>query len=271
METEGANLPRVAHFNSDPGSQPNGTSLVWNFQHGDCGWVSISSQKVFLEYFKFPQRSSVVSPRNCSQESRVWVLPEASHWNSWSLISAICKMERKLPKSSHQNCSQCKLDAKVLVNQKACFSYNVEMLAMAVKCKARVAGEWKWVLVNLQHADRLLRESSHSVACSSRFKAAGAAPYLPPSFNHPCRSMKDWVRHEKADFVGVQDYFCFRVTSSSFKKEANKYSETLSWREGVHLLARRQAEQNAWGCSSAYRKLGWCCCPGGPAWLPQLG
>lgn len=38
METEGANLPRVAHFNSDPGSQTNRTSLVWNFQHGDW-WV----------------------------------------------------------------------------------------------------------------------------------------------------------------------------------------------------------------------------------------
>ena len=36
-----------------------------------CGWASTSSQKVFLEYFKFPQRSSVVSPRNCSLESVV--------------------------------------------------------------------------------------------------------------------------------------------------------------------------------------------------------
>ena len=128
-----------------------------------------------------------------------------------------------------------------------------------------------WLIYSTQTVCCGNPHTARPVACSSRFKAAGAVPYLPLSFNHPCRSMKGWVRHEKADFVGVQDYFCFRVTSSSFKKEANKYSETFSWREGFHLLARRQAEQDARGCSSAYRKLGWCCCPGDPAWLPQLG
>lgn len=33
--------------------------------------------------------------------------------------------------------------------------------------------------------------------------------------------------------------------ASSFKKEANKYSETLLRREGLHLLARRRTEQDA--------------------------